>query len=555
MSPKVSVIVPAYNMEPYLRDTLDSLVAQSLEEVEVIMVNDGSTDGTQNIMEEYQTHHPHFRLITQTNKGTSAAKNRGITEAQGEYLAFLDGDDLITPLSLEKMCTRAQKMKADLVVGRTRTFSRFGKSYLQDTVKLSRREVIEPFDLNLVWSFSQSNKLFSREKVQEMDLRFPDKKYAEDGIFVLDFAHHAARITGCPEDILLYRRRVLGDEYSATQTITREMMEEYLEAYQEILHLSQQNYQERYDSLDTTGQDYLEEIRYKECKLFLDQFYRHFWRIETPDLKYLKEVFLNLKGELSPASWERLFQDCPDLPLDDLVDDKEYMAQNPFLSLAIHPHCTAEELDLMLDSVYAQDNPSFEVLSFEVPKKHPEKTNFRLLEDCEEWKEQAIKEAKGEYLWFLDDLLILGPGAIRNFTQYSHNGEMDMVAAPLSQLDKENGYPSQELVYLHRNTLQANHHSPLNLMDLYLSNKIIKRKFLLEKRFQFSGDTPRDIQRLYQETRFWKVHQKNLFSFKDESELLESLQNTAQTLKAKINLILSSRRVLYQGIKLKRTGK
>jgi len=267
-------------------------------------------------------------------------------------------------------------------------------------------------------------------------------------------------------------------------------------------------------------------------------------------------VFLNLKGELSPASWERLFQDCPDLPLDDLVDDKEYMAQNPFLSLAIHTHCTAEELELMLDSVYAQDNPSFEVLIFEdqEPRKYQEKQNFRSLKEGKDWKLQAIEESKGDYLWFLDDLLILGPGAIRNFTQYSHNGEMDMVAAPLSQLDKENSYPSQELVYLHRNTLQANHHSPLNLMDLYLSNKIIKRKFLLEKKFQFSGDTPRDIQRLYQETRFWKVHQKNLFSFKDEAELLESLQNTSQTLKAKINLVLSSRRVLYQGIKLKRTG-
>jgi DNA-binding transcriptional regulator WhiA len=126
---------------------------------------------------------------------------------------------------------------------------------------------------------------------------------------------------------------------------------------------------------------------------------------------------------------------------------------------------------------------------------------------------------------------------------------MDMVTAPLSQLDKGD-YTSQELVYLHRNTRQPNHHSPFNLMDLYLSNKIIKKKFLEE--FRFSGDTPGDVHRLYQETQFQKVHQHNLFSFKEEEELLESLQTPDRRLKAKIKLVLSCRRVFYQGLKLKR---
>ncbi len=562
MSYKVSVIVPAYNMELYLQETLDSLVAQSLEDLQVIMVNDGSTDGTLKIMEEYADHHPHFKLISQRNNGTSAAKNRGMDEARGEYLAFLDGDDKYTSLALLKMYQTAQKTRADLVVGRTQTFSRFGKSYLEDTVHLSRKEVIDPFDLTLVWSFSQSNKLFSREKVQEMELRFPDKKYAEDGIFVLDFAHHASRITGCPEDVLLYRRRVLGDDYSATQTITRHMMEEYLEAYQEILQLSKRNYQEKYgdpttlnEPLVTKYREYLEEIRYKECKLFLDQFYRHFWRITNSDLKYLKKVYINLKGELSPASWERLSQDCPDLVIDDLVDLKEEMADNPFLSLAIHPHCTAEELEFMLDSVYAQDNPSFEVLIFEdqVPEKYQEKQNFRSLKEGKDWKLQAIEEAKGEYLWFLDDFLVLGPSAIRNFIQNTHNGEMDLVAAPLSQLDKD-GYPTQELVFLYRNTLKPNHQSSFNLLDLYLSNKIIKKVFLQDK-FKFSGDTPWDVYRLYQEARFQKVHRQNLYSPKYEKELLKSLKSGDSKLSARTSLALKLGRILYQGIKLKRKQK
>lgn len=550
MSFKVSVIVPAYNMEAYIRETLDSLVAQSLEELEVIMVNDGSIDGTPGIMEEYQDHHPHFKLISQGNKGTSTAKNRGINEAQGTYLAFLDGDDKFTPLALEKMYLCAHKKGAELVVGRSQIFSCFGKSYLKDTVELARKEIIEPFDPTLVWSFSQSNKLFLGEKVQEMGLQFPDKKYAEDGIFVLDFAHHSNRIVGCPEDVLLYRRRVLGYDYSATQTITRTMMEEYLKAYQEILHLSRRNFQERYGELDSRGQDYLEEIRYKECKLFLDQFYRHFWRIPNQDLEFFKEKFLDLKKELSPVSRQRLSQECPDLPIKDLVDDKDVMAKNPFLSLAIHPHCTPEELELLLDSVYAQDNPYFEVLNFETwQSRHQDRHNFRTIKEEGDWKDQAQKDARGQYLWFLDDLLVLGPSAIRNFIQYTSNCEMDMVAAPLSQLS-EGGYPSQELVFLYRNTQKPEHQSLFNVLDLYLSNKILGKDYL--QRFKFSGNTSRDVHRLYQETKFRKVHHKNLYSFKEEKELLKTLKTGDPTLSVQISLALLITRILYQGIRLKR---
>jgi len=481
-------------------------------------------------------------------------------KAQGQYLAFLDGDDLFTPLALEKMYNSAQKSGADLVVGRTQTFNRFGTSYFQTTVQLSQTKNIDPFSLTLIWSFSQSNKLFFRKKVVEMGLRFPDKKYAEDGIFVLDFAHHSQKITGCPHDILLYRRRVLGEDYSATQTITLEMMDHYLEAYQEILQLSKGNFIERYgesqdNQITTQCRDYLEEIRYKEAKLFLDQFYRHFWRVEPENLKYLKKVLFTLKKELSQESWKRLARESQDLSLDPLVDDHQVMAENPHISIILNPgNCTPEELRLMLDSIFSQDSPSFEVLAFEnVPALYQEFENLRVL-DGDEWKNMAIEKSKGEYLWFVDDLLILGPSALRNFYNHTHKGQMEMVSSPLSQLgpDEVKAYPTQELVFLYRNTRQPNHRSKFNLLDPYLTNKIIKKDFLKKKQFKFTSDTAFDVHRLYQETKFQKVHHKNIYSFKDEGELIRSHKSHDPVLSKKTALALQGRKVMYQGIKLKR---
>jgi len=196
MSFKISVIVPVYNVETFLPETLDSLVSQSFNDFEVIIINDGSTDGTQDIIDAYCSIHKNFKFIFQANSGTAAAKNRGIGEAQGDYLAFLDGDDKFTPYALEKLFHYAQTKQADLVVGRTKTFNLFNSSYLNTTVELSKKEIIDPFDLTLIWSFSQSNKLFSRKKVLELGSRFPEKKYAEDGIFVMDFAHRCDKIVG-----------------------------------------------------------------------------------------------------------------------------------------------------------------------------------------------------------------------------------------------------------------------------------------------------------------------------------------------------------------------
>ena len=97
---KVSIIIPVYNVESYLRRCLDSVVNQTLKDIEIILVNDGSTDGSLAICEEYAKNDDRIKIITRKNGGLSAARNTGLDNATSEYIGFIDSDDWVDkPLS------------------------------------------------------------------------------------------------------------------------------------------------------------------------------------------------------------------------------------------------------------------------------------------------------------------------------------------------------------------------------------------------------------------------------------------------------------------------
>lgn len=103
-APLVSVVVPVYNAEPYLRECLDSLFGQTLKEIEIIAVDDGSTDGSGKILDEFAARDRRLKVIHQENAGVSAARNRGIKAARGRYLTFVDADDRIDRQALGYLC-------------------------------------------------------------------------------------------------------------------------------------------------------------------------------------------------------------------------------------------------------------------------------------------------------------------------------------------------------------------------------------------------------------------------------------------------------------------
>jgi glycosyltransferase involved in cell wall biosynthesis len=116
IQPKISVIVPVYNTEKYLSKCLDSLLNQTLNDLEVIVVNDGSTDNSQLIIEEYKTKENRIKSIIKKNGGLSDARNVGIDAARGYYLAFIDSDDYVDLTMFEEMVALAEKHQSEIVL-------------------------------------------------------------------------------------------------------------------------------------------------------------------------------------------------------------------------------------------------------------------------------------------------------------------------------------------------------------------------------------------------------------------------------------------------------
>ena len=109
-APTVSIIIPVYNVEKFLRKCLTSLVEQTFQDREIIAVNDGSTDHSLDILREFEQKYDFITVIDQKNRGMSKARNRGLSLARGEYICFIDSDDYVAPNFLERLYNACVKM-------------------------------------------------------------------------------------------------------------------------------------------------------------------------------------------------------------------------------------------------------------------------------------------------------------------------------------------------------------------------------------------------------------------------------------------------------------
>jgi len=179
---KVSVIVPVYNVENYLVKCLDSLVKQSLQNIEILVVNDGSTDSSALIIEEYAAKFPEkIKAFTKENGGLSDARNFGLDRASGEYIGFVDSDDYVTETMFEEMLQLAEKHQAKMVICNIQKVDQDGEVTQKLTQIPNMPEKIELEDHFSVFSdlsYFACNKLFKKELFD--DKRFKKGVHFED---------------------------------------------------------------------------------------------------------------------------------------------------------------------------------------------------------------------------------------------------------------------------------------------------------------------------------------------------------------------------------------
>lgn len=208
----VSIVVPVYNAEKFLEETLESLAAQTYENIEVLLVDDGSTDSSRDICESLAEGDGRFHYCYQDNAGAGAARNRGIDLARGEYLMFLDSDDLFEPDFVEKMYGAAASSGADVVICRADMFSEAyepGKGQLYHASALLGGGVYAPLDIAdrffQVMTTCPWDKIFRAEHIEKEGLRFQNLRYSNDTFFVLVALLTSAQIS-VTEDILVHYR-------------------------------------------------------------------------------------------------------------------------------------------------------------------------------------------------------------------------------------------------------------------------------------------------------------------------------------------------------------
>jgi CDP-glycerol glycerophosphotransferase len=216
------VIVPIYDVERYLGECLDSVLAQTFTDFEVLLVDDGATDGSTDIAERYVHADPRVRLLRQRNAGLGAARNTGIREARGEFLAFVDSDDTLPPDAYADMMRTIERTGSDMVVGTLKRHGGRGVGPLSGPGPLmrqnhrSRREGVTLADVPLMLAdVFAVNKLYRRSFWDEANLAFPvDTRYEDQPTLTQAFLA-AKRFDVIPETVYFWRRR--DDHSSITQ--------------------------------------------------------------------------------------------------------------------------------------------------------------------------------------------------------------------------------------------------------------------------------------------------------------------------------------------------
>lgn len=222
---KISVILPVYNVERYLKQCMDGILGQTLREIEIICIDDGSTDGSQEILREYEGRDGRVQVLTQKNAGAAAARNRGMALARGKYLSFLDSDDFFEPDMLEKAYCCAEREQADITIFRGNRYDdtldawipmdySIKKQQLPDRNPFNWRDMPEHiFTFAVGWAW---DKLYLRKFVEDGELSFQELRTSNDLYFVFSSLAKAERIYTM-EDLLVHHRIHVKGSLSVTR--------------------------------------------------------------------------------------------------------------------------------------------------------------------------------------------------------------------------------------------------------------------------------------------------------------------------------------------------
>lgn len=316
--PKVSVIVPVYKVESYLRKCLDSLVHQTLSDIEIIIVNDGSPDHSEEIIHQYQEKYPEkIKYLKKENGGLSSARNYGMPYATGEYVAFLDSDDYVEFNMYETMYQKAKEGNFDMVecnfiweYPRKKKVD-IGQKYEGTKEAIEKARVV-------AW-----NKLYKKEVLQNSNVLFPEGLRYEDVEFFYKIVPYLKKIGFVEEAFVHYIQR----ENSISNTQNERTKEIFIVLDHVIAFYKEQGLWEKYQ----------QELEYTYARYLL-----------CSSLKRMTHIGdKQIRKQLLKETWERLNQNFPSWKQNKLLHKKGM--KNRYLRTV--NHCTFQLYCYLLQQI------------------------------------------------------------------------------------------------------------------------------------------------------------------------------------------------------------
>lgn len=504
--PIVSVIMPVYNGETYLRQCLDSVVNQTLKEIEIICVDDGSSDRSVEILKEYAAKDERVMVLQQANAGAGAARNNGLSKASGKYLSFLDSDDFFETDMLEKAVEKIAADRADFVVFRcdhylndTNTFKKAAytlkKQTLPPYMPFNFRQITDNvFKAFVGWAW---DKVYDREFVMKHNLKFQEQRTSNDMLFVFSALVLAKRIT-CLDTVLAHQRRNNGESLSNTREKSWFCFYNALKALRDVLK---------------------EKGLYEELKKDFVNYAVHFslWNLNTITGECYEKLYTKLHEEwfeeleVTGHDEDYFYNKTEYKQLADILryDFKEY---NTKLSVVIPVYNAEKYIRQCLDSILIKQKIALEVICVDdcstdgtpaVLKEYQDKyENVTVIRNetnlyAGTCRNKGLMAAKGQYVHFLDSDDYVVDNAYEKLYTLAKENDLDWVKTTSEGFDDETGetvenprYSMEKMYEGFFGTLLDFQHFPKKFMD-YMAvvpwNGIYKRHFLLEKNIRFNS--------------------------------------------------------------------
>ena len=541
---KISVIMPAFNAEKYIVESLESVTNQSLSEseYEIIVINDGSTDSTQDILDVYSRKHDNIIVLYKENGGPSSARNLGLNIARGEYIFFLDADDILEGFALEELYDTMVQKQADLVIARYDIFDEHKKTEVHRIDQLVQKEKIDKFDLDIISTFVLWNKLFKKSIIRDHQLRFAPISYSEDGVFLYDYLHWCESITGLDRLIIHYRKYKEAEFGSITSGISKSKITDYITAHHLILESAKRSLltgHDQYQSFEELAADnmesqtYINDIIKKELRILLTNFYPRFWKLQKHSIESIVAEIHKRVGMIDLSSLAALEKDCFLYSLNHLDTRKESVLKKAVICAVLYGDEENEEaFRLCLKSLMDQDCiflkiyvPEF--MSPAIRKYGLEQDNIIYI-GCESWEDfyqKAVSLADTEYICICDLHFSYRYSTFSYIVKQLRYKYMDFIAMVVYHNQYEMMQPISYSKAVCESFGSGYGYSDAISMDLIFGNKFFRTDFLRSEWPHFDGDMEAFIKRLYKRGFYRYLYGEKIFYRGDEASYKDLISN------------------------------